>query len=151
MPPPPHDSKILYYLNNRDEGRYYLCRILAPCPDATILNYPNDREMGAPLSFVGFWRPPPPQSPQYLTTLLTERGGRALLFIRFGTPNNPPPPPPTPQYLTILMTERGGAPLSFVRFWRPPPPSPDATTLNDLSKDREMRGFLSLSCKKLNI
>ena len=28
--PPPHDSKILYYLNDTDEGRYYFCRILAP-------------------------------------------------------------------------------------------------------------------------
>ena len=27
---PPPDSKILYYLNDMDEGRYYFCRILAP-------------------------------------------------------------------------------------------------------------------------
>ena len=73
-----HDSKILYYLNDRDEGRYYFCRILAPpSPDVTILNYLNDGEMGAPISFVGFWRTPitpPPQTPQYLTILMTERG-----------------------------------------------------------------------------
>ena len=31
---------------------------------------------GTPLSFVGFWRPPPPQTTQYLTILITEGGGR---------------------------------------------------------------------------
>ena len=46
-----------------------------PPPDATILNYLNDRGGGAPLSFVGFWRPsPPPQMPEYLTILMTGRG-----------------------------------------------------------------------------
>ena len=91
-PRPPNDSKILYYLNDRDEGRHYFCRILAPpppppppppnalpSPDATILNYLNDSERGAPLSFVGFWRSPPPmQMQQYLTILMTERGGAII-------------------------------------------------------------------------
>ena len=42
MPPPPLFQND-YYLNDRDEGRYYSCRILAPpnapppSPDATIL------------------------------------------------------------------------------------------------------------------
>ena len=65
-------------------GAIIFCRILAPVnapppPDATILNYLNDREAGVPFSFVGFWRPPPlPQTPQYLITILmAERGGRA--------------------------------------------------------------------------
>ena len=84
------------------------------------------------MSFVGFWRPPmtPPQTPQYLTILQTERG-RALPLVGFWRPPQcPPPPPPTPQYLTILMTERG-APLSCAGLC--PPPSPDATILNDLN------------------
>ena len=38
-------------INDRDEGRYYFCMILAPPndpppPDATILNYLNDGERG---------------------------------------------------------------------------------------------------------
>ena len=63
-PNAPHDSKILYYLNDTNEGCYYFCRFLAPPnahpPDATILNYLTDREgEGRALPFVGFWRPPP--------------------------------------------------------------------------------------------
>ena len=52
-----------------------------PPLDTTILNYLNDRE-GAPLSFVGFWRPPPhpPQALQYLTIFMTGRGGRQLQY-----------------------------------------------------------------------
>ena len=106
--PPPHDSKILYYLNDRDEGRYYFCRILAP---------------------------PPPNAPsltlQYLTILMIERGGCHYLLSDFGAP----PTPQTSQYLTILLTERGGAAgITFYRILAPP--SPDATILN-YRNDRE--------------
>ena len=156
--PPPHDSKILYYLNNRDEGHYYLCRILAPPPPyATILNYLNDRERRAPLSFVEFGAPPPndPPPPPDVTILnyLTDREGRGAAGIAFCRilalpPPNAPPPPPTPQYLTILMTERVAL-LSFVGFWRLPP-SPDATILNDFN-DWEKGGGAPISRKKLNI
>ena len=72
-------------------GAVIFCRILAPpqwssSPDATILIYFNDREtVRAPLSFLGFWRPPnalpPPQTPQYLKILMTERG--AIMFVGF--------------------------------------------------------------------
>ena len=64
----------------------------------------------------------PPQTPQYLTILLTERGA-GITFCRILAP---PPPSPTPQYLTILMTERGGG-IIFCRILAPP--SPDATIL----------------------
>ena len=50
-----------YILMTERGGTIIFCRILMPPPpsiDATILNYLNDRE-GAPLSFVGFWRPLP--------------------------------------------------------------------------------------------
>ena len=102
MPPPP-DATILNYLNDRERGRYYLLwDFVAPPPpmsgggpDATILNYLNDREgVGAPLSFVGFWRPPmPPRrpTPQYLAILMTERGG-AIIFCGILAPPNAPPP-----------------------------------------------------------
>ena len=84
------------------------------------------------MSFVGFWRPPmtppPPQTPQYLTILQTERG-RALPLVGFWRPPMPPPPP-TPQYLTILMTERG-APLSCAGLCPPPlPQTPQYLTLD---------------------
>ena len=120
MPPPPsHDATIiLNYLKDREgaiifytilapppppqcplpqtpqyltilmpeRGRHYVCRILAPpmpppSHDATILHYLNGRE-GAPLFFAGFWRPPPPlpKTSQYLTILMTGRGGRQLQY-----------------------------------------------------------------------
>ena len=126
-----------------------------PSPDAKIINYLNNRERRAPSSFVGFWRPPmtpspPPQTSQYLTTLLTERGGapRVLPFVGFLRPPMPPPsPPPTPQCLTILMTEREGGAIIFCTILAPPP-SPDATILNNFN-NREKGA--PISCKKLNI
>ena len=57
---PPPTSKILYYLNDTDGGRYYFCKILAP-PNA-----------------------PPPQTPQYLTILLT-----GITFVRLWRPPPP--------------------------------------------------------------
>ena len=128
--PPPPDATMLNYLNDRERGRHYLFLLwdygapqCPPPPDATILNYILLTERwGAPLSFVGFWRspmPPPPPTPQYLTILVTDRGG-AIIFCGILAPPNASPPP-TPQYLTILITERGGA-IIFVRFWRHPPP-----------------------------
>ena len=107
---------------------------------------------------------PPPQTPQYLTILMTEREGALLSFCRILAPPMPPPviakyftilmtemrddiifvgfwrppPPLTPQYLTSYLNDRERrAPLSFVGFWYPPPPPndhplPDATILNYL-------------------
>ena len=50
---------------------------MPPSPDATTLNYLNDRERGAPLSFVGFWRPPMPPPPDAtILNYLTDREGR---------------------------------------------------------------------------
>ena len=97
---------ILYYLNDRDEGRYYFCRILAP---------------------------PPPLTPQYLTILMTERG-RALYFVGFWRP--PPQCPPPSHDATILnyLNDREGGAIFLCRILAPPPPSPDATILiNDLN------------------
>ena len=69
-------------------GAINFCIILAnhppPLPDATILIYLNDRE-GAPLSFVGFWRPPP-NTPSPDATILhnpNERRGGAIIFVGF--------------------------------------------------------------------
>ena len=95
---------------------------MPPSLDATILNYLSDSERGAPLFFVGFWRPSPPlPTPQYLTILMIERGG-AIIFCRILAPPPMSPPSQTPQYFTILMTEREGAPVSFCRILAPPPP-----------------------------
>ena len=89
------------------------------------------------INFVGFWRPPPPHclpplTPQYLTILMTVRGG-ATIFCRI--------PPPDATILNYLNDMEGGAPLSFVGFWRLPmtPPPPDDTILNYLN-DRERWG-----------
>ena len=131
MPPPP-TLQYLFILMTERGGTIIFCSIQrlpnAPpthSPDATIFIYLNDRE-DAPLSFVGFQRPqcpsPPPTTSQYLTILMTERGG-ALMFCRILTP----PPPPSPD-VTILNNlndrELEGAPLFFVGFWRPPMPAP---------------------------
>ena len=98
MPPPPHDSKILYYLNDRDEGRYYFCRILAPPPPLTpqyltILMTKTFIPDNLQLPIVGFWRPLPPPSHDAttLTILMTERRG-AIMFCRILAPLNAPPP-----------------------------------------------------------
>ena len=47
-PPPSPDATILNYLNDREGGAIILCRTLPPppSPDATILNDLNDSERG---------------------------------------------------------------------------------------------------------
>ena len=112
-PPSPLGPQYCSILMEERGGAIIFCRILAsppPFPDATILNYLDDKERGR----------------HYLCRILAP-------------PVTPPPPPPTPQYLTILMPERGGA-IIFCRILAPPPPSsPDATILNYLY-DRERGG-----------
>ena len=76
------------------------CRILVP---------PND--------------PPPPQTPQYFTILMTEREGAPLSFCRILAPPQCLLPPTIPKYFTILMTKMRNA-IIFVGFWRPPMPPP---------------------------
>ena len=149
-------------------GANIFCRILAPrnapppSPEATVLNNLNDRE-GAPLYPCRMLAPlmPPPPTPQYLTILMTERGG-AIIFVGFWRPPMPPLsrchntsylddrerrrhylcrilvhpmpptlPPQTPRYLTILMTKRGGA-IIFYRILAPPnDPPPPPHTHTD--------------------
>ena len=59
--------------------------------------------------------PPPPQTSQYLTILMTEKGwARPLFFVGFWRPP-PPPPPQTSQYLTIYQGEGGRQLQYFVR------------------------------------
>ena len=69
---------------------------MPPSPEATILNYLNDSEGGgAPLSFVGFWRPPPDAT---ILNYLNDRegGGAPLSFVGFWhLPMTPPPPDDT--------------------------------------------------------
>ena len=91
-------------------GRHYLCKILVPpmppSHDATVLNYLNDRARErAPLYFVGFWRPPP-QTPQYLTILVTERDGAPLSFVGFWRP--PMPPSKNAKILNYLIDREKG-------------------------------------------
>ena len=71
---------ILNYLNDRERGRQYLLWDFsdAPPPNAPlprrqyILIYLDDRERGgAPLSFVGFWRPAMPPLPRRHNTYLS--------------------------------------------------------------------------------
>ena len=138
---------ILNYLNDREMGRHYhflgFQRPPKPPPPP-----PNPKiftilmtEMRDVIIFVGFWGPPicpPSLTPQYLTILVTVRGG-AVIFCRIL-----PPPPPDATILNHLNDRERGAPLFFVGFWRPPmtsPPPPDATILNYLN-DRKRRGAI---------
>ena len=115
MPPPPHDSKILYYLNDRDEGRYYYCRILAlrsapPPLTPQYLTIYSDSERWAPLSFVGFWRPPPPPPDATILNYLNDRERGALLFfVGFWCPPMTPPPPDATILYYLNDRKRGGA------------------------------------------
>ena len=174
---PPHDSKILYYLNDRLRDviifvgfwrspmpppppltPQYLTILVTvsgerqlsfvgfwrpPPPDATILNYLNDRERGALLLFVRFWRPPmtpPPQTPQYFTILMTEREGAPLSFCRILAPPNAPPPHDSK--ILYYLNDRDEGRYYVCRILAPPnappPPSPNAIILNYLN-DRERR------------
>ena len=124
-----------------------------PSPDATILNYLNDRERRATLSFVGFCRPPmtppPPQTSQYLTILLTGGGGApmGITFCRILAPQCPPSLDPT---ILNYLNNREGVPLSFVGCWRPPPPFPKTPQYLTILMTTGRRGP-QISCKKLNI
>ena len=116
-----------------------------PSPDTTILNYLNGRERGAPLSFVEFWRPP--QTPQYLTILLTERGV-GITFCRILVPPPQCQPPSSPD-ATILhyFNDREGGVIKFCRILAPLPQTPQDLTI--LMTRRW--GGAPISCKKLNI
>ena len=85
---PPQTPQYLTILRT-ESGCHYVCRILAPpmppSHDTTILNYLNDRERGCHyfLQDFGTPRPPPPPPPktsQYVTILMTGRGGRQLQY-----------------------------------------------------------------------
>ena len=56
----------------------------------TVLNYLNDREKERQYFLLDFGAPPPPQ---YLTILMTERGGVIILCRILAPPNAPPPSP----------------------------------------------------------
>ena len=65
--------------------------------------------------------------PQYLTMLMTERGG-AIIFCRVWRPNDLPQ---TKQYLSILHDRERGRHYHFVGFRRPPPPPPPMPSPHD--------------------
>ena len=84
----------------------------------TILNYVNGREReGAPLFFFRILAPPPPPppTPQYLTILMTERGG-AIIFCRILAPPMPPPLFPDATIPSNLNDREGSAAVIFVGF-----------------------------------
>ena len=82
---------------------------------------------------------PPPQTPQYLTILRTERGRHYVCRILA------PPMQTTPQYLTILMTERGGAIIFYTILASPTAPPPQTPQyLTNLMAERGRRGAICL-------
>ena len=139
--PPPLTPQYLTILMTVRGGATIFCMISPPPPppDATILNYLNDMEGGGAIIICRILAPPndpPPQMTQYLTILMTERGGAPLSFLKDFNAPQCPPPPTIPKYFTILMTEMRDS--YFCRILAPPnaPPSPDAKILNYVN-DRE--------------
>ena len=78
-----------------------------PSPNATILNYLNDREKGRHYFFVGFCPPNAPQTTPYLTSLMTEIGG-TIIFCRVLAPHNATSPDAT--ILDYLNDKERGRP-----------------------------------------
>ena len=80
MPPPPPLTPQYLTMLQTERGwalplvRFWRPPIPPPSPDATILNYLNDRE-GAPLSYAGLCPPPPSPDATILNDLNeSERG-----------------------------------------------------------------------------
>ena len=122
-PPPPQTPQYLTILR-AERGPYYVCRILAP-PMPPLqrrhnnYSYLNGREReGGPLFFVGCWRPqcPPPQTPQYLTILRTERGCHYVCRILA----QPMPPPSHDATILIYLNDRKRGAIIFCRILAPP-------------------------------
>ena len=96
-----------------ERGRHYIfCRILAPPPPipntsppqyATILN-DREKERHYVNKILVPPMPTPSPTPQYLTILMTERGG-SIIFCMILTP---PPPPPDVTILNYLYQGEGG-------------------------------------------
>ena len=124
MPPPPLPQTPQYLtILMTERGRHYLCRILTlpihPLPLAPQYCSILMTERGGAIIFCRILAPPiappPPQTPQYLTILMTRISAPLMT-----------PPPPRPQNLTILMTERGDA-IIFCRILAPPIPPPQTS------------------------
>ena len=108
-----------------------------PSPDATILNYLNDRELGEGITFCKVLAPPSHDA-TILNYLNDRKKGRHYLLYDFGAPQCPPP---DATILNYLNDRGGGAPFSFVGLILATPPSLDQTILiNDLNNSRE-RGW----------
>ena len=96
-PPQSSDATILISLNDRQGALLsflgFLRPPMPPSPDTTIINNLNDRGGGGRhyvCSISAPPMPPPhPTTPQYLTILMTERGG-SIVFCRILVP--PPLP-----------------------------------------------------------
>ena len=90
-PPPMSPPRTPQYLTilMTERGRHYFCSILAPLnalppPTPQYLTILMTELEGAPLSFIGFWRPPIPLSPDAtILNNLNDREGGAIIFIGF--------------------------------------------------------------------
>ena len=140
-------------------GAIIFCRILAPpnvppppSPDVTILNNLNDRERGRHyfLSHFGVPQcPPPPLSttPQYLTILMTVRGG-AIIFCRILAPPNAPPSSDV-TILNNLNDRERGRHYILSHFGAPQCPPPLSTTPQYLTILMTVRRGAIIFCRIL--
>ena len=121
MPPPPTIPKCLLsklVTEMRDAIIFvgFWRPPMPPPPDATILNHLNDSERGGGgrhylLYDFGTPQRHLTQTPQYLTILMTERGGGAVIFCRILAP-----PLPDATILNYLNDRERGRHYFFVGF-----------------------------------
>ena len=134
---PSINTQYLFIIMTERGGTIIFCRILAPpqcLPPPHIHTTPTPQYLFILMGVMIFCRILaliPPQTPQYLTILKTEKGRHYVCRILA------PPIPPPSHDATILnyLNDRGrGRHYFFIGFWRPQcPPSPGATILNNLN------------------
>ena len=91
-------------------------------------------EMRDVIIFVGFWRPPSSPDATILN-YLNDREGAGIIFCRILAPPPPPNAPPSHDATILnYLNDREGGAIFLCRILAPPPPSPDATIhINDLN------------------
>ena len=109
--------KVLFYSSHASVGdrEYTIILFISNIFCQQYMYNFNDRERGCHFLLWNFSAPPPPSTPQYLTILMTERGGH-IIFCRILAP-----PSPDAKILNYLNDrERGGGAIIFCRILAPP-------------------------------
>ena len=144
-------QKVFYNSNQAsvDDRQFTIILFISIIFLPTILNYLNDRE-GAPLSFVGFWRPnaPPPSPDATILNYLNDIEEGHHYFCRILAPPPPQCPPPNTAILNYFNDrEREGGAIIICRILAPPTHA-TIDLLNYLNDRKE--GGTTIFCKILS-